>query len=384
MDFATAQQRARILFQGIKALDETQIQDLAVLHFDRSAGPFASRTPKGFSIPALVQYAFSELLGIPCYGPYEKVRWGLAFEYAGVQFAFRYQKFGLRCYCDSNLHSSAEVRGILGRARGLVNVAEQHIANDLADKQIRAGNVTIRNLFVPLHTRYMYLREVAVEQYRTPPKPPVVETWEHGTSVRSFDHEPRQKGGALAGAAVDAYFSRTEHLFALAIPFVSSTPPDVLVFLGSNWSTKARAILPIETCGLAKRLYDEAIQIRNEWRNPLAHGGFLTGGRSLYVHVPGVGALPAQLTKTPNGARVAFSMHESNFEEVGRHMDEMDEFLRTGELRFAYRWAMEGLDVSLSPSSIQWIRQFTTNEEDFERLIELTHYEIDMHTNMDY
>jgi len=274
----------------------------------------------------------------------------------------------------------------LGRCRGLTDIVEAYLTDELVEKQMADGNITVENLYERLDFRYRFLREKAEAYYATPPPPPETGQSDSGGTWTRYDPgKPQREGGALATAAVDAFFSRSEHLFLLAYGLLGGgrRAVSVLDFLSSNWPAKARVILDLSD-PKAKNLYDALLGIRERWRNPLAHGGFLSGGGSFYFHVPGVGALPAQLRRTPSGVKFGFRLTEKSFAEIARLFDEFDSYLAAGPLRHAVKWAAAGLDVAFDGESRSTYLKAMQSDEAFDDFLQWSSMDADRHDNMDY
>ena len=203
--------------------------------------------------------------------------------------------------------------------------------------------------------------------------------------MRHDAERPTREGGSIATAAVDAYFSSLEHLFVIAAAFIpTALEVDGLGgVLNAKWGERARRVIDLSDAA-AKKIYDRLFDIREDWRNPLAHGGFHVGGASLHFHLPGVGALPVRLRRTPDGVKAGFQLHQQSFAEICATFDEFDRQLRTGPTRHAVRWAESGLDVAFDRASLDEYRAATTSDEGVERLIDRENYLHDMHANMDY
>jgi hypothetical protein len=157
----------------------------------------------------------------------------------------------------------------------------------------------------------------------------------------------------------------------------------MLKFLASDWRAKARTSLNLND-PTSKRFYDRFIEIREEWRNPLAHGGFLSKGGSLYFHLPGVGALPAQLRQTPEGVRFGFLLHESNFSEIVALFDEFDTYAREVAFRYPLMWAESGLDIAFDADSLRDYQAAMRSDDEFKQFIEYLQRLWERHENMDY
>jgi hypothetical protein len=294
-------------------------------------------TPKGFPLPGLLLFGLTQLLDLSDDGPGEKVRWTVRFALRGATFGFELRKFGLRMLCEPANLDTPITKEVLGKARALTNIVEQYLSESYILAQIKAGNVTMANLYSRLDERYRFLREQAEVAYARPPPPPETGESEFTTWYHQDLGRPDREGGALATAAVDAYFSRIDHLFCLAAAFRSGPLPcaSIVEFLGSNWPSKARAILNLQLPA-AKTFYDKLVNVREEWRNPLAHGGFLSGGGSLYFHLPNVCALPARLRRTPNGVKLGFILEGTSFSDIVHLFDSFDAFLKRRTASLSY------------------------------------------------
>ena len=342
-------------------------------------------TPSGFPLPQLLHFGFTNLLDLETYGPEEKLLWGISFDYCGATFGFEHRKFGLRALCEPSNLDSPLLQELLGKARALTDIVEVYLKSGFVAAQLTGSCFTVENLFPRLDARYRFLRERAEAAYSTAPPPPETRSTEHG-EVTTFDSgRPEREGGALGTAAVDAYYSRQEHLFCLASAFVMTEPPPggFVEYLGGNWTKKARAILDLNNSS-TKKFYDRLLDIREEWRNPLAHGGFLSGGGSLHFHLPGIGALPARLRRTPAGVRFGFSLHSESFSEIMKFFDCVDDFLREGALYFPMKWAESGLDVAFDDASRARYRTAMESEEHFNDFLEWSDYQWARRANMDF
>lgn len=386
MDIQQARARAAALFNDLG--DAANCDLIEVGRREGEGLDFGAQitlmTPSGFPIPSLLHFGLTQLLCLEDAGPEEKVRWSVAFGFRGATYAFELRKFGLRLLCEPHNLDTPLTREVLGKARALTDLVEAHLSEFVAAQQLASGNFTIENLFHRLDDRYSILRDQALNAYATPPPAPVTEQGPNrGWTSYDFD-KPRREGAAFATAAVDAYFSRIEHTFCLCAAFLPQAVrgDEFLTFLAENWPAKARRLLNLAD-PVAKRFYDRLLEIRDEWRNPLAHGGFLSSGGSLHFHVPGIGALPARLCRTPHGVRVGFRLPHESFEELVTLFDEYDAFLSDGPLRLPLRWAKSGLDVSFDAKNRKRLASAMEDEETFDDFIDGCAEAHDRYMNMD-
>jgi hypothetical protein len=102
-----------------------------------------------------------------------------------------------------------------------------------------------------------------------------------------------------AQAAIEAFFSWTEHVFIhLAILQGTAVNGEEVTRLASaDWKTKFRAALDIDDPTM-KAHYDSLLTLRTQIRNFMAHGAFGKRGEAFSFH-SGTGAVPVLLTRTP-------------------------------------------------------------------------------------
>jgi hypothetical protein len=388
MEFEEARRKAKTMFDGATPA-ATRCAVVELGRRESANGGFLDQvrgmTPKGFPLEGLLLFGLTQLLGLPDYGPEEKVAWSVWFSFKNATYAFELRKFGLRFLCQPENLDMPLTREVLGKARALTDIVEAFLSDGYAQKQLGAGQFTIQNLYCQLDERYRFLREQAKVAYETPPPSP-----ESGQDegVRWYRHDvgrPDREGGALGTAAVDAYFSRMEHLLCLSAGFANRPLPEegFLEFLAGSWRAKVRTVLDLEQPG-TKSFYDKLLSVRDEWRNPLAHGGFLSKGGSLYFHLPGIGALPAQLRRTPTGVQLKFTMLHSSFKQVMDLFDGFDEHLKVGPLRYAVQWAEAGMDVAFDEYSRRSYVKASSSDEAFADFLEGTQRAEDQAANMDW
>ncbi len=102
-----------------------------------------------------------------------------------------------------------------------------------------------------------------------------------------------------AQAAIEAFFSWTEHVFIhLAIlQGRIQTGEEVATLAAADWKTKFRAALDINDIA-TKSHYDILLTLRTQIRNYMAHGAFGKRGEAFHFH-SGAGAVPVLLTRIP-------------------------------------------------------------------------------------
>jgi hypothetical protein len=351
-----------------------------------SLGGPTTRIPlpwEDFPVPGLVFIALKTLLGLKNYGPGEKMAWGIEAAYGDTAFAIQLEKFGLQLYVPQATDTCA-FEDIKRALQKCCAVAESYLMPEVSDRLL-AARVTLRNQYHRFEDAYQFFRKASREAYAAPPPEPVVRETPRGTVTSSNPFLPRQEGGYLASAMLDAYFSKLEHVLVLLAAFSTLDVENGALqkLVGDRWDEKFKALFNVQTDQIAKRVYDDLKKIKEDLRNPASHGGFLKKGASFLFHSE-AGALPVLLTRVNRD----FEFHITpvppvTFEQVCEVLDEADSFLRDSPLAEGFAYVAAGLDVPFDAESRQRYLQAIASGE-FEDLIERQAYLQDMHANMDY
>jgi hypothetical protein len=340
-----------------------------------------------FPVPTLILFGLGYLRGLTWWGPEEKLRWGIVASRHGHDFAVTYEKFGMRLYVSRD-QSEELTSAIIGKLIAAARLGEACLSV-LARHQIDAGNVTIENQYRYFDGAYTFFREKARAAYDSPP-PESVKHYNAQGEISGSSWEPMRfqlEGGYLAGAMVDAYFSRLEHLFVLVLPFLDFDPTGgkLVEFVGRTWDTKWRSVFDVADDRFAKSNYDKLHAIKEVVRNPISHGGFMKKGTSFYFHVPTIGALPALLTRHGKTCELTVTRVPKNtYEELCSDLDRCDEFLWASRIGSAVRYAEAGLDVAFSARFRSECQAAAASEDTLEAFMDHQAAQSDRHANMDY
>lgn len=345
-----------------------------VFHIDRTEIP----------VRELIQFIFVFILEFPIYRPEEKLRWEVPFIYKKFYCTFAMQKFGLRLYIQegSDKRLASE---IIKKIQKAINKTERTFLNDFAKHQIEKGNFTIENRYHFFEERYTYFRKEAnMVLKRTETE------YKEGTKLTDFFNKTTRAKKELSYntiAMLDAYFSYLEHFFVLAMPLHKKKNKQLIEFIGSTWSDKYKSVFDIKSDSEAKVFYDKFNNLREQFRNFHAHGGFEKNGASLFIHIPNIGAISAQLSKFKNSPNFDFfPIQESSFSDICQIIDNFDEWVHSKKscLKKILRYIESGLDITCDDQSLQeiWIAMKTDNE--LESLIEQESEDWARHANMDY
>jgi hypothetical protein len=228
MDLSEARLQAKTVLGEIKPASNRPLTEVGREESSELAiaDKFRGMTPTDFPLPELLHFGLTKLLDAKPYGAFEKMRWGFLFDFKDGTFGFELQKFGLRVLCEPSKLDSPLLRESLGRSIALTNVVEQYLSSGVIPDQINAGNFTVRNLYLLLRGRYEFLREKAELAYATPIPPPQTIQGQFGPVTTNHLGKPVHEGGSFGTAAVDAYFSMTEHLFVWHYRLVRTIPQE--------------------------------------------------------------------------------------------------------------------------------------------------------------
>lgn len=341
-------------------------------------------------VPELIRFVLGFILKLPIYGHGEKLRWEIPFHYKKTSCVFVLQKFGLRLYILQNEHPSTGTykiaQEIIGKVQKSINRVEKTLLIPFAEQQIKNSNITIANQYHALLNRYIYFREKAEKATKRKRNTRDKDTMER--LAKSLNEMYRSKSELFYNtiAMLDAYFSFLEHLFVLAMSLLRDNF-NLVTFISSFWTDKFKRLFDIHQNLIAKSFYDKLDNIKERYRNFYAHGAFEKGGASLYIHIPKIGTIPAQLSKVKNSPHFDFfPVQEESLSDICGTIDDFDKWLRSEEsgLKQAIKYIESGLDILCDKQSLKRIRAAMKSDDKLEALIQHYSQIWEMHANMDY
>lgn len=256
-----------------------------------------------------------------------------------------------------------------------------------ANETLNAGRVTVVNQHQNLRRAYDYFRARATN-------PEVVDdVSESGTTASGSWSSFRLGKNVMAMnafhdlvAAISAFTSSLEHDLVLALPFLNFDPAvdDLTRIIGDRWGEKWRRVVGHSDLD-AVRLRERLTSVIERWRNPYSHGGFEKGyGATIYLHSPGLGALPIGLSGIRDSPM--FSFHpasDTDIEGAFTLFDEIDAYLAK-TIPHAMQWIDSGLDVQFDATFIAQVVGCIEAEGELKTLIDVYADAADTIANMDY
>jgi hypothetical protein len=350
--------------------------------------------PSDLPVPGLVLFLLTTVMGMRNLGREEKTAWHVAVGFRGHRVTVANQKFGLRVYVvpvEGSTEPAEQIaKDVVRRLQKAVGILEQTLLADHAKQQLDDGYLTIANQAVSLRAMYQHFREGARKAFAESEASPGIPA--AGVAVDSLFAaitarlEQSERGAWLAIAAVNAYFSALEHEFVLISAFSDLDPAGGALksFIGDRWSHKLQKLFDLadpET----KRMHDALHNIAERYRNPYNHGGFEKQGGALWIHLDGIGAVPARLSDYRHSPHFElFPVQPESFTELCAKLDAVDRWLLDGTYEAAFRWIRAGLNVAFDPGSRDEYRSLAADAEKLDAALERQLYLADQQANFDW
>lgn len=364
----------------------------------------AQRTKAGRELPDhyLVYFLLVEFLGFRDLGKFEKVSWSVPIEFNGSSYLVDYRKFGVGVFCENTESLEAEAQKIVSLIWKGVKVADPFF-RWLAANAVHQSQVNVRNNSEWLFQRYEYLRdefrrEISEARVRereverktigedmemiVRAKPPDAHTQLMSCVRRAY--ALTQQARWIGIAAIDAFYSWTEHVFIhlAIIQSRATTGSDVEKLIDANWPSKFKQAVDL-TDKRSKGFHDRLVVLRRQIRNYMAHGSFGKQGEAFDFHSR-IGAVPVMLDR-----------RRGRFSLTGDPPFDEESAIATIEDFIAHLWsgARRPARLYIQDASLPLILTFTKDGryekamrsvEDMEQFVnDLTH-EMDNAANMDW
>lgn len=301
-----------------RALMEVQPAGSPQSNEEGKALMLSSRTDGGRSLPEyyLVYFLLVDLLGYEDLGQWEKVAWVIPVRYRGRLYSVEHRKFGVGVFAPNHdpaarmtttpsAEAESDAREIAAAINKAVSIAEPYF-EWCAEQAASTSHVNVINASDGLFDRYLSFRDKYQSlsdeaERRKDERHTLKSRLPDGTEVTTGSSPTyllRREAKWNAQAAIDAFFSWTEHSFIhLAIlQGRIRTGDEVAALAEADWKAKFKAALDLPNQE-TKRHYDTLLDLRAQIRNFMAHGAFGKRGEAFRFH-SGAGAVPVLLTQS--------------------------------------------------------------------------------------
>ncbi|SIT57203.1 conserved hypothetical protein [Mesorhizobium prunaredense] len=380
--FDAVRERARRAVAPLKPVDaNSEARQDFLFSAQRAVGP------DGLPPPHLIYFLLVELLGFRDLGRFEKLAWSIPVDCESKAFLIEHRKFGVGVFTQDAGDLEAAKRIAILVKKG-VRRAEPYFKWK-ADQAVAASQFNVVNNAGVLLRRYQYLKAQfdAARAEAERRKDEAIETkFGNATSYKRPYHGLAQEAQWLAMAAIDAFFSWTEHIFVhLAIlNGAITTGVQFSGVSGAEWGVKFKQALDLGEA-TTKNHFDGLVDIRRQLRNFVAHGAFGKDGETLYFH-SSAGAVPVLLDVTAKASK--FSLNEE-LEFDAAHAFAATEgfiaYLSAGPCRPAWVYVQEfGLPLILTMAQDGTYRDAMASPEEMERFAYQLASRMDDAANMDW
>lgn len=399
------------------SLEQVRDAALAALGGIKPAGPpqgdneshalmMASRTDGGRDLPPyyLVYFLLVDLLGFEDLGQWEKVAWIVPIRYADRLYSIEHRKMGLGIFAPT-YRSDLRTVGRATASGKPSDEAEQH-AREMsalikmavakaepyfewrAEQAVSGSELNVINNSDWLFERYEYLRD----EYNRLDKEFERRKDEHDiTKYRDGSvgsvwpaYDIRRHAEWTGQAAIDAFFSWTEHAFIhiAILNGVLKTGDDVAALAEGDWKAKFKAALPIDDAEMKKR-YEVLLDLRAQIRNYMAHGAFGKRGQAFRFH-SGAGAVPVLLTRRQQHRYTLTGKPDFGEKAALKEIDAFIRHLYTTDAAIALEHVQSGLVSVLTYAANGTYSRAMTTMADMKEFIDYQNHLVDRSANMDW
>lgn len=389
---------------ALKALGEVDPAGAPKSDVEARGLMLSSRTNGGRSLPEyyLVYFLLVDLLGFPNMGQWEKSAWTVPIRYRGRLYGVEHRKMGLGVFAPTldpharmsgppSTEAESDAKEIAALITKAVTVAEPYF-EWRAEQAASTSQLNVLNKSDWLFERYEFFRDRfralsdEAEQQKNE-RNITKETLADGTMLttgRFPSYTLRREAEWNAQAAVEAFFSWTEHAFIhLAIlQGRLHTGDDVARLAEADWKTKFKAALNISDSE-TKKHYDNLLDLRAQLRNFMAHGAFGKRGEAFRFH-SGAGAVPLLLT---GSQKHRYSLTGKPAFDERWAITEIEQFidhLWSGSRLPARHYVFSSLPSILTLGSDGTYARCMQSEDDMKEFVEHLTHQFDNAANMDW
>lgn len=366
----------------------------------------ASRTNRGRDLPPyyLVYFLLVDLLGFANLGQWEKVAWIVPIRYLGRLYSIEHRKMGLGIFAPTYKKDLRKIGQAIASGTPS-DEAERHAAEicELIKKAVAkaepyfewraaqaagGSKLSVTNNSNWLFERYEYLRD----EYKR-----LDDEFERKKDERNITEYPdggivsvwpayaiRRHAEWTGQAAIDAFFSWTEHAFIhiAILKGVLKTGDEVAALAEGDWKAKFKTALSIDDAEM-KRRYEVLLDLRAQIRNYMAHGAFGKRGQAFRFH-SGAGAVPVLLTRRQQHSYTLTGNPSFGEKTALNEIDAFIHYLYTTDVAIALEHVQSGLPSILTYAADGTYDRVMNTMGHMKEFIEYMNHQVDRSANMDW
>lgn len=334
----------------------------------------------------LIYFVLVDLLKFKNLGKFEKISWSVPLDYRGRAFLIEHRKFGVGVFVQNPETDENDEREIVKRVKKAVKAAEPYF-DWLAEEALQSSHLNLVNNSASLLHRFAFLKgeyKKKAEEAEARKDEKIVRQGNGWTSTSRPVHQLRQEARWLALAAIESFYSWTEHVFIhiAVLRGKVTSGVEVAKLAKADWSEKFRSALDLSDPA-SKAFYDKLIELRQALRNFVAHGAFGKDGEAFEFHS---GAVPLMLPHRPSKRKVSIS-ERLTFDDATA-LGTIDDFIRhlwSGERAPAYLYIQESqLPMILTHACDGVYARAMRSIDEMTRFVERLSSEFERAANMDW
>lgn len=339
-------------------------------------------------LPSIIYLIFVSLLDYRDLGKREKVAWIIPFIFKGDHYIISYEKFGLRLRSMNKNIEKEIIEELFSKLKSAIKIGDQ-ILEPAVKKQIKNGNITIRNKFNMFDDRYKFFRNEAKSIFtnKTSDKSKQSNNIPKLATIINEKIENGRLGLYYTLGMLDAFFSMLEHLCVLFLPFVNSNlqSKNLNEYIFSGWTDKFNRVFKPNENPKHMKVYNGLRNIKEKYRNTFAHGGYEKEGISLIGIHTEIGVLPITLSQTKDSVHYSFFPVElNNYKLICDRLDQFDKLLSKKPYNNIMKVIESGLNISFDEKSKITYQNIIKEEDQLEKFIRKQNHYVDMYINMDW
>jgi len=348
---------------------------------------FVNISTGNFNPPSyIVQILLLEILGLKNYGRMDKVLWHTYFWYKNYPFMIRDYKFG--SWTIKGLRNDEKISQLAEEIQSKIikssKILDKVLYNELKS-EVEKERFYLNNMYSKLLSIYDFYEEKVLdtigelEKFQKNVKEIEISNIIKNLNIKLNLEKTISK---YSFALILSFFSFLEFLLDVIYAFEQPNKK-FFEFRKKKWYERFKLVFPINKNKELKHLYDDLIDIRRDYRNPLAHG--LTNEVSLLVPLPFAGLVP--LSYEFLSEKTYYGFVEIEKDDASKIIGTFRKLLKFVEEEEPYKfytlYLSYGFPIPINAQESSKIKKEMTTYEEFKEYLEKRAFYEDMIRNRD-